>query len=60
MQAVEFMSEITEHGELSVPRQLAENLPHAKKVRVDARLFIFSSHLDRAHFFADAEGFHAR
>ena len=34
MQAVEFISEITEQGKLSVPPQLAENLPHATKMRV--------------------------
>jgi hypothetical protein len=34
MQAVEFMSEVTEQGEVPVPRHLADTLPHAKKVRV--------------------------
>ena len=34
MQAVEFISEITEQGKLSVPPQLAGNLPHATKMRV--------------------------
>jgi hypothetical protein len=34
MQAVEFVSEISEQGKLSVPPQLAENLPPATKVRV--------------------------
>lgn len=34
MQAVEFMSEVTEQGELPVPRHLADTLPPAKKVRV--------------------------
>ena len=34
MQAVEFMSEVTEQGQLPVPHYLAENLPPARKVRV--------------------------
>ena len=40
MQAIEFISEVTERGELRVPRQVAEKLPHAKKVRV---ILLFSS-----------------
>ncbi len=40
MQAVEFMSEVTESGEVPVPRQVAIKLPHAKKVRV---ILLFSS-----------------
>ena len=34
MQAVEFISEISGQGKLSVPPQLAENLPHATRMRV--------------------------
>lgn len=34
MQAVEFTSEVNEHGELPVPRDLAKTLPRTKKVRV--------------------------
>ena len=40
MQALEFMSEVTERGELPVPRQVAEKLPHAKTVRV---ILLFSA-----------------
>ena len=34
MQAVEFMSEVNERGELPLPRDLARTLPHTQKVRV--------------------------
>ncbi len=34
MQAVEFISEVTEAGEVPVPRHLAGTLPHKRKVRV--------------------------